>query len=275
MSEDCHDEKVMEVCNGKVIMLMEDEEYGESALRMYGENVEGVYKYQSSDKIVKEIMGNIGGVERSSNDINIVGVYSLGDAQDRTYLSLSLAKTYAQQKRTLYINLDEFSGLGEILPDQADMTLSDALYEYRSKKGNVCSSIVSGICSIGGLDYIPPVSCAEDIAYVEVEEMMDFIKQIGEAGSYDVVVLDISSGIKHGWKLLEACSSIYMPQGNDYYTRKKIKDFEVYFISRGMEVMLNNVMKIEIPEDAGGLDGDFWRTDESCAMHILAKRLIS
>lgn len=83
------------------------------------------------------------------------------------------------------MNLEEFSGLDEILISDNGTTLSDAFYYYRQGKQQSYEKISSTIHCCEGIDYISPVICAEDISFMEIEDIVGFIECVGKGGGYE------------------------------------------------------------------------------------------
>ncbi len=267
-------DSIKEVFDNKIIVLVEEKLT--QAYETIEENVMALYKYQSCYELIKKIMICIGCNNNSAYNSNtkIIGVYSLDLDEQKTLFSLNMAKAYAVSKRVLYINLDEFSGLKQLLADTGNMTLSDALYYYRLNKGKVDERILAGISTTNGVDYLPPVISAEDITYIDTGQIIEFVQKLAKAGRYDVVVLDISQAVKQQWRMICECSQIYMIVNGGYLSEKRMQDFELYFIQAGMENVLKSVKTIELQKDIGRLDEDFWRKQETEPMYKLVEELI-
>lgn len=264
---------IKEIFDKKIIVLVEEDLTQD--YQIISENVTALYKYQSCYELVKKIMICVG--YNNSNDysnVKLIGVYSLDLDEQKTLFSLNMAKAYAVNKRVLYINLDEFSGLKQLLPDTSGMTLSDALYYYRLNKENVGERILAGISTKNGVDYLPPVINAEDITYIDTGQIMGFIQKLAKAGRYDVVVLDISQAIKQQWRMICECSKIYMITNGSYLSEKRMQDFELYFIQAGMENVLKSIQTVKLQKDIGRLNENFWRTQETEPMYKLVEELI-
>ena len=76
----------------------------------------GIYKYQSSENIVREAMAcycEDHAVQASARlkGANILGVFSPVGRCLKTSFAITLGKLLAQECRTLYMNLEEYSGL--------------------------------------------------------------------------------------------------------------------------------------------------------------------
>ena len=122
------------------------------------ENIEAneVYRYQSADRIIKDVISHISGFSRKHNDnrtAKILSVYSPATKCFKTTLSLGIAAEAAQIGRTLFISFEQFAGLGNLL-SVARGGLSDALYYYKIGKEAASGKILSCTDSIMGPVYL-------------------------------------------------------------------------------------------------------------------------
>ena len=83
-----------------------------------------IYKYQPADSILREIIQFFGGKEQKQEDVELIGVYSPVYEPLRSAFALSLTQVMAESGRTLYCNLEAFSGLEEVLAAQDRENLS-------------------------------------------------------------------------------------------------------------------------------------------------------
>ena len=233
----------------KLIVLTEDMEDSKVA-ESFGGEVQSIYKYQSSDTICKEVMNYCGNTYVAKHSqAKIVGIYSPINYSYKTAFSLAYANAVGKDKKVLYVNLEEYSGLEEVLRKGDGGNLSDAIYYFKLSSDKFMEKFQSIVCKVGNFEYIAPVQCAEDVTYVSTEEWIKFIHCLGDSGLYDVVVLDISNAVREQCKILETCDMIYMSVRNDYLSQKKINSFEKYYLEIGKEQQLNNIQKIVIPYD--------------------------
>ena len=98
----------------------------------------------------------------------------------RTAFALNIAKVVSEKYKVLYMNLEEFSGLDEILISDNGTTLSDAFYYYRQGKQQSYEKISSTIHCCEGINYISPVICAEDISFYGNRRYCWFYRMCGK-----------------------------------------------------------------------------------------------
>lgn len=255
----------------KVILLREN------AYDCQNGDVVSVYKYQPAGKLIAEIIGNDEkDVIAVSTDRQIVGVYSPIHYTGKTSFSLALAKAYARNgARTFYLNLEEFSGLSEILPDNGGGNLSDALYYYRSKREHFADEFQKLVCSVEDILYIPPVKCAEDIFSLSSREWMDFILNIAGTGLFDVLVLDADNALGEPWNILEICTRIIMPVREDYISKQKVSDFEACMNAMGKDSICRMAEKMLLPREKNAhMSKDFLEMVEYGTLGKYARQIV-
>lgn len=265
---------IKKIYSGRIIVLMEEYADSDSIKDIYGQDAIGVYRYQSSDLLYKEVIKGGKLIRKKARaSVDTIAVYSPVYAEPKSAFVMNLGKVLGEKYKVLYLNFEEFSGLDEILPDMEKGTLSDAIYYYRQGKNTAIEKIRETISTVAGFDYIAPVKCAEDISGIETEEMLDFIDCIGRELAYEVIILDISEAVRDKWKILESSGCFYMPIKDDYMSVKKIAQFETYYGCTGREEILDNTVKIRLPEGEGNINPDFWDKLKAGGMYRYVKKL--
>ena len=127
--------------------------------------------------------------------------------------------------------------------------LSDMIYYYRNAGAKVTEQMKQMIVSLPGFDYIAPVEFAQDISSMQTQELTEFFLKIAKECGYQKVVLEISSAVASQWKMIFACSRVYMPVRQDYISVRKVQAFEKYLLMAGMEHLWNRIEKVELPQN--------------------------
>lgn len=212
----------------------------------------GIYKYQSSDAILREVMAHYGA--DSVKDTNfkpmgktqVMGVYSPISRCLKTSFALTLGQLLAAERRVLYVNLESFSGFGALMGEKYSGDLSDVLYFYKQGNGSMIR-LKSVVYHLGQMDYIPPVQYPEDLNQADAAEMAAVLSQIAESGGYDVLVLDTGNYGRQVEELLELCDVIYMPVKEDGISVSKIQEFEEYLELSGRREIQEKIVKLKLP----------------------------
>lgn len=240
--------EVRELDIGKIVILTEGAQPQE--LSFY----DGVYKYQSSAQVVREVMACYG-EEKSlimaapalKKTTEIIGVYSPIGRCLKTSFSLTLGQLIAREKTVLYVNLEEYSGFEELFGHSFSGSLSDLLYYVRQGEQNLMAKISSVVQSAGQMDFIPPVQSPLDIRGASLEEWICLIREISRKSSYEVMILDIGNGIDEVFQLLDLCSRIYMPVCPDRMSGYKVAEFEKLMQAREYPQVLAKTVKLKLP----------------------------
>ena len=113
----------------RVVVLRED---SGTAGTYSNEKVSEVYKYQQADSLIYSIVGDeVSRIYTYADDRKVIGIYSPIHYAGKTSFALALASACAKsQERVLYVNMEEFSGLSELLPDCGAGNMSDEWQDF-------------------------------------------------------------------------------------------------------------------------------------------------
>jgi len=248
ISDKAMKEEIKSLNVGKIIILSEG---------IYDPNLEqypSVYKYQSSDTVIREVLScygveNIavmpGSVTRQATEI--IGVYSPVGRAAKTSFALTLGQVLAREKVVLYLNMEEYSGFEQLMGCTYERTIGDLIYYIRQGSPNLFYKMSSMVQSINNLDYLPPSLSPMDIQNTTYEEWMTLLNEISKNSSYETIILDLGDGVSDLYALLNECSKIYMPIRNDVMSTSKIRHFEHILAMWNYEEMIKNIRKIKLP----------------------------
>ena len=242
ISEFYGNEERQHVNAGKIILL--------SGRGNCGQEPDVIYKYQSGEQILDEILKYCEEVY-ADNELffsaalkkkgKIVGVFSPVHRIGKTTYALELGENMATTENVLYLNLELYGGIGGHF-ERGGQTLEDVLYYARQEKGNFGFMLTKVVKRKGNLDYILPVPVSEDIKEIRAQEWIFLLKQIAEQSIYETVILDIDEGIRDVYELLNICTEIHMMMDDTPYSKAKIDQFEKELMLLGYEDMLAKIM---------------------------------
>lgn len=218
-----------------------------------GEDENLLYKYQSGEKIMEEMIRACG-LEHSENGIlykggrkkngKIIGIFSPVHRIGKTAYGLKLGEEMSVTENVLYLNLEIYGGIGGHF-EEGGQTLADVLYYARQEKGNLGLLLTTVVKHRKNLDYIAPMPMAEDVKSVKAEEWITLVKRILEQSIYDVVILDIDEGIPGVYELLQVCTKIYLLYTPDLYGQAKLRQFEKEVSLLGCEDIMKKLVRKE------------------------------
>ena len=211
-----------------------------------------VYKYQSADSIVREVMAYY--CESSEDELimvsrsraRILGIYSPVGRCLKTSLAWTLGQQSARDSKTLFVSLEEYSGFSRLLPEGGRETLSEVIYAFCQKK-NHGMWLASMVYSQGNLDYIAPVRYPEDLDQMSGGELAGLLRQIAGESTYEVLVVDVGSVRRELFELLGCFDTIYMPVKDDCVSAAKLEEFEEHLRSAGKQGLKEKIQKLRLP----------------------------
>lgn len=236
-----------EIGADKVISLADHEIVGTDS------GFPSVYKYQSSDSIVRELMAcycdrmeEIPAALCLKTKANVLGVFSPVGRCLKTSFAITLGKLLAQESRTLYLNLEEYSGLSILMKTEYRMDLSDLLYFYMGGSYNLLR-LGSVVHSMGPLEYVPPIRYPQELSQAGPEEVAGLLRAIAEESPYENIVVDAGNSGRTALPVLDLCSVIYMPVKEDPISRAKMEEFDRYLEEAGNKALQERIQRLKLP----------------------------
>ena len=243
ISQNVISEEILRKDIGQIMLLTEGDVLKE--LSRYP----AIYKYQSSDSVIREVVQAYGSQEEIScavcRSTERIAVYSPLGRCMKTSLSLVLGEMLSREKKTVYCSLDAFSGLSSILGGEGEEDLSDALYFFR--QGDLQSKIHSMLRTHHSLDYLASARCPEDLHQVSAGDLNAVLDLMEQSGAYQCSVIDVGGFVTDVAHILECCSRIYMPVKEDTVSLAKLREYERYMLQAGKEEVMLRTEKLKLP----------------------------
>lgn len=211
-----------------------------------------VYKYQSSDNVLREVMAcyqvNEQPVLRpvTGTRSRVIGIYSPVGRCGKTGFAFTLGQVLARQGKALLLSMEVYSGLGKLTAARYDKSLADLVYYNR--QGEYSRLRLSGVTyNWGGLDYVPPVTYAEDMADMEGGELGELVEKIAAEGIYEVILLDMGAFARGAEQLLSLCQVIYAPVKEDAVSSAKVEEWKRYLEVSGRMQLWERIRILRLP----------------------------
>lgn len=174
-----------------------------------------VEKYQSASGILRDIFSIYQKqgdrlLEETERGKEVIGIYSPQHSIWQTPFALTLAQTIAGKERVLYVNLQECAGFRGWFHEEYEKDLLDVMYLCLSNEVDVAHCVRSALYTIEGVDYIPPAEDGVCLGEICAQDYLKFVELLVQNSGYDVIVLDFGMMIPGFFKLLEACSIVYV-----------------------------------------------------------------
>ncbi|MGN0353971.1 MAG: hypothetical protein ACI4EI_02715 [Muricoprocola sp.] len=204
-------EEILSMNIHRIMILSEGEISGRYA------DYPAVYKYQSSESLVAEVMNFYASQEMDvmpmflKRKAKILGVYSPIGRCGKTSFALTLGECLAKDQNVLYLNLENFSGFEKLTERNDPADLTDMMYFIRQNRGNTVFKLNAIAQQLGSMSYIPPAFSAADLQEIGEEEWIRMLDEVTSSGGYETVILDMGGTLEERLPLLSACSKIYTP----------------------------------------------------------------
>ena len=261
--------EVKEMQVGTVVLLndcMEPESTGEYP---------SVSKYQSGQEVIRKTLlyykgGNDpkSGPSAVKKTMEIFGVFSPVGRCGKTTFALTLAQILGKRGKTLYINLESYSGTALFLTEGSGGCLTDLLY-YCSRgeetgNGSLLRKAAGMAEKAGRFDLIPPVKLPWDIRGATSREILTLVDVMASESEYEFLVLDIGNEVEDVLHVLERCSHIIMPVCRDRISCAKINQFEETMRDWGADSVLEKIVKTRPPANIPEGNGTFFLEQLEC-----------
>lgn len=144
------------------------------------DELSSIYKYQSADGILREVMACYQVTPGSDmvpvgTPSRLIGVYSPVNRCFKTTFCLTMGQLLSKEQKVLYLNLEDCSVLGKLMPDSFKGDLSDAFYYFQQDLYNWVK-IATMVYTWGTLDYIAPARYPEDLARMSSGQVAEFLE---------------------------------------------------------------------------------------------------
>ncbi|ETP72218.1 hypothetical protein UYO_1819 [Lachnospiraceae bacterium JC7] len=213
-----------------------------------------IYKYQSGESILREIMSLYGKKEtvsqrKSTGELaKLYLIYSPIGRSGKTTFARSLTKALRKDCNSLYITLEEVSDLEDSHCDALfHDTLSEAFYFF--KEGKLTESRFQDlIYHSNDYDQLLPVRTPDDLTTLDSKEITDFIEHIRSVSGKDAIILDTDSILSRIEGILPFASRIFMPVTDDPSSNLKLELLESHLSKNQSPDVLNRITKLIVPD---------------------------
>lgn len=213
-----------------------------------------ISKYQSPEKVVQAILEELAEGEgwkgcfgTSDVSVKMIGIYSPIKRCLQTSFALTLGQLLAKEHKTLYLNFEMYSGLGEILRREYQTDMMDVVYYFQSAREKLALRLPTIIQNAGGLDYIPPMQYALSIREVPGEQWLSLCRDIAAIGEYEYLILDLEDGMNGLFELLKNCCRIYTVTREDPFAVAKLRQYEQMLLANELNEIADKTVKCRFP----------------------------
>lgn len=218
------------------------------------ENVKSIYKFQSTEQVIKELLqwvakeGIAGRVTSDRKSMKLIGVYSPVGRCLKTSFSFVLGQLLSKKHKVLYINMESYSGLANLLHKEFETDMSELIYHLQNSKEKFIYRMGSMTERAGELDILPPFHSYLDFISVSKDEWIQLFQEIEMGSDYEYLILDLSDAIQGLYDILRVCNVVYTLHRQDGFSMAKITQYEEVLKKSNYEDIWRKTKCCTIPE---------------------------
>lgn len=189
-------------------------------------NVRTIAKYQNVENIIKEIKtasaDKIGFVpsQEADGNMKLYLAEKIAGGTGTTTVAIAFARYLAKKgKRVLYLNMELYGSIKNVLSGGAARDFSDVIYLLKSQKGNMELKIEGIVqADVYGVNYIEPCKMPADLLSLTKADMELLLDTFAKSGKYDYLIIDREFGLSD----------------MDYFLRRRA--YRMLYVSSGLAV---------------------------------------
>ena len=217
-------------------------------------NIKVLYKYQSSEQIIKGLLdwiakeGILGRTSIDSKELKLIGVYSPVGKCLKTSFSFVLGQLLSKKYKVLYLNMESYSGLGKLLQKEFQTDMSELIYYLQNSREKFIYRMGSMTEHAGELDVLPPFDSFLDFISVSREEWIQLFQEIERGSDYEYLILDLSDAVQGLFDILRLCDVVYTLGREDGFSMAKIAQYEEVLKKSNYEDIWKKTKQCTIPK---------------------------
>lgn len=210
-----------------------------------------VDKYQEVNKIVDEILKQIGEeIKNVSGNVKkklqVLAVYSLAENEMQLPFAVTLSSILSEHEKVLFLDLQENSGLSQLLEESYSSGMEELLVMAESGKYSK-SRMVSCIGHLDRADVVYPLGNTECLCEVKNVTYQKLFQILAQEMNYTTIVLNLGSRFMGFFELLGSCQEIFLMKSRGGLGQWREKEFLTEIQKRGEERLPENLREIQLP----------------------------
>lgn len=213
-----------------------------------GQDYFSIYKYQSAEKILKEIFQVIA---RDGLDLTVplkgadihTDFYGIFRPYGAMFPVQRLLRAKGgQEKKSLFINMEVLSGfqLQEgVNGEKENRGMSEVIFYIKQHTEKLSLKLRSLIQRGEGVDYLYPVEDYRDLYSITREDVDRLLTVLSQETEYERVVFDVGFLSDSSLYLLYCCDQIYLPRACNQWEENQKNALERLLRREGLEEMLD------------------------------------
>ncbi len=198
-----------------------------------------IYKYQAGDSLVRELLQRYGEVRAEAGGQGAGGselymVFSPIGRSGKTGFSLALSRVLSEDRRILFLSLEETGMLFPAPAGKGRKGLSEALYYF--KEGNLdTAKLLPLLREEQGFCVLPGMKNPDDLSILSAQELVRFLRLLSELAPCDAIVIDTDPVISRFYETFSLCRRVFVPIREDAASSRKLAVFQRFLEREGTQ----------------------------------------
>ena len=196
------------------------------------ENIPVIFRYQDGTAILRQVFMIYGQKTEKKLDIycqsenfEMAAVYAPGGHELQLAFALAYAAICGENKKVLYLNLSEFSGMLPLTRRKEEENLSDLIYGIRQRK---------------------------DLYAISQSDLGCLLELLKEQTDYDTVIWNFGTLNQLAGEMLTQCSKVFCVVKESFFGKYRKKEFE-QFLEKEQSAMLQKKIRYVSPQAGNGM----------------------
>jgi len=241
------------------VLILTEQDYVRERVGIEDAQVSYTPKYQSMEVITHQMylmtearrMDKV--VDVTDETLEVIGVYSPVHHEMQMFFSLLYAQKQAKEKKTIYVNLMEFSGLEEFL-GKREYDFGDVVLQLRDTVSNP-ECLLPYIYEYEGVFFIQPFHNSENVKEITGKDVRLLLQFLADYTDYKRVIVDYG-GIMRGFpEALACCNKLYCIGKRGNYFERREEDFFEYVKNVLDETFLERIKTLHLPNYGQAITG--------------------
>lgn len=196
-------------------------------------------------RVAKDVTAIYNGGELKP-EMPMLGVYSLADNQYQLPFALTLGAILSDQRRVLLLDLQENSGISQLISGEETMGLEDLILASQEKEIGR-ERMLACIGHLDKMDLVYPAANSEVISEVGAKEYLKLLELLRTELSYEQIIINFGSRFQGFFELLNRMEQLYLLEGKGGLCQWREYEFRQELKDRGYDGLLQRVQKVQLP----------------------------
>ncbi len=214
------------------------------------EDIGAVFKYRSAGVLLQTILGQLketGDCCTGMEGTKLISLYSPIKRCLQTTFGIYLAHLLSKKGRTLYLNLEGYSGFERLLSGPFSKDISDFIYYVNQTSENISLITQNFLYRLGEVDVIPPVLNPRNLQDITEEMWIHMLHSLKTCGLYDYIIIDVSDFIHGTFSILRESQVVFSLTKLDKYASAKWQQYCSILEESGYQDVLEKTKSPEVP----------------------------